>query len=230
MHQSQRPDDIGDSSHPWLGIDLEVYERHMADPQVGQLQRLHEITGEQLATYPTRTVGVLGVAGGNGLDLIAPASVDAVYGYDVNPVYLATCESRYGAVLGGRLHLVETRIDRSVTIEPVGLLIANLVIEYVGVEEFVAFVRANVHAIGTLSCVIQRNDNESFVSATDQSSSFRGLASVSSDVDSSTLTAALSAAGFPAVYGAEYPLPNGKALVRMDFQITAAIDPGPAHS
>ncbi|WP_431047228.1 hypothetical protein ACQUSR_33825 [Streptomyces sp. P1-3] len=34
----------------------DMYERHMDDPQVGQLQRLRDITGEQLAAYPFRSV------------------------------------------------------------------------------------------------------------------------------------------------------------------------------
>lgn len=72
--------------HPWRGIGLDVYERHMGDSRVGQLQRLRDISGEQLAAYPFRAVGVLGVAGGNGLDLIDPRCTDAVYGYDIYPM------------------------------------------------------------------------------------------------------------------------------------------------
>lgn len=44
---------------------------------------LREITREQLAAYPSRAIGVLGVAGGDGLDLIDPATTDVVYGYDI---------------------------------------------------------------------------------------------------------------------------------------------------
>jgi hypothetical protein len=76
-----------------------------------------------------------------------------------------------------RLHLIETRIDRSLTIERVDLLIANLVIEYIGIDEFVAFAVANAGSIGVLSCVIQRNDAEGFVSSTDYASSFEARAS-----------------------------------------------------
>jgi len=208
----------GTPEHPWRGIDLDVYERHMADSRVGQLQRLRDITGEQLAAYPSRAVGVLGVAGGNGLDLIDPQSTDAVYGYDINPGYLDACEARYRDALGDRLHLIETSIDRSVRIEPVDLIIANLIVEYVGAEEFVAFAAANARSIGVLSCVIQRNDAAGFVSSTDHSSSFDGLASVSSDIDPEALTSAMSDAGFAALGRCECPLPNGKALVRQDFQ------------
>jgi len=192
----------------------------MADPRVGQLQRLHEITGEQLAAYPSRAIGVLGIAGGNGLDLIDPENTDAVYGYDINPDYLAACETRYRDDFEDRLHLIETRIDRSVRIERVDLLIANLFVEYVGVDEFVAFAAANACSIGVLSCVTQRNSAEGFVSLTDYASSFDALASVSSDIDPETLTSAISDRGFVALDRCEYPLPNGKALVRQDFRMT----------
>jgi hypothetical protein len=57
----------------------------MSDVRVGQLQRLREITREQLAAFPSRSIGVLGIAGGNGLDLIDPATTDAGYGYDITP-------------------------------------------------------------------------------------------------------------------------------------------------
>jgi len=192
----------------------------MSDARVGQLQRLHDIAGRQLAAYPSRTIGVLGIAGGNGLDLIDPQGTDAVYGYDINPDYLDFCAARYHSVFADRLHLIRTSIDRSVTIEPVGLLIADLIIEYVGVEEFVALAAANARSIGVLSCVIQRNDAGSFVSSTDYSSSFDALASVSSDVDPEKLASAMSDAGFETLDHFEYPLPNGKTLIRRDFRPT----------
>jgi hypothetical protein len=208
----------GMAEHPWRGIDLGVYERHMGDPRVGQLQQLRLITGEQLAAFPSRAIGVLGIAGGNGLDLIGPETVDAVYGYDVNPEYLAVCDARYGDVFGDRLQLIEMRIDRFVTIERVDLLIANLIIEYVGVDEFVAFVAANARSIGVLSCVIQQSDAEGFVSSTEYASSFDGLASVSSDIDPETLASAMSDGGFLSLARFEYPLPNDKTLIRQDFR------------
>lgn len=189
----------------------------MGDPRVGQLRQLHDITREQLAVYPSRRVGVLGVAGGNGLDLINPDATDVVFGYDVNGDYLAACEARYRKVLGPRLHLVEASVDRSMRIKPVDLLIANLIIEYVGLDEFGAFAAANANAIGVLSCVIQRNHAASFVSSTKYASSFVGLSSLSIVVDPEALTVTMSDSGFAIIGSAEYPLPNGKTLVRQDY-------------
>jgi hypothetical protein len=76
-------------------------------------------------------------------------------------------------------------------------------------------------SIGVLSCVIQRNDAAGFVSSTEYASSFDALASVSSDIDPEALDSAMSDAGFVALGRCEYPLPNGKILVRQDFR------PGP---
>ena len=106
-------------------------------------------------------------------------------------------------------------------IERVDLLIANLIIEYVGAEEFAAFAAANAGSIGVLSCVIQHNDVAGFVSSTDYASSFDALASVSSDIDPEALDAVMSDAGFGALGRCEYPLPNGKTLIRQDFRPTS---------
>ncbi len=139
-----------------------------------------------------------------------------MYGYDINGDYLAACEARYRHVLGDRLHLVETTINRSLTIEPVEIVIANLIIDYVGVQEFAAFAATNVAGIGVLSCVIQHNNDAGFVSATRYATSFDALASVATDVNAETPDEAL-AVGFEARGQHLHPLPNGKTLVRQDF-------------
>lgn len=166
-------------------------------------------------------MGVQGIAGGNGLDLIDPLTVDAVYGYDVNPEYLQACEGRYRGVFQNRLHLVESMIDRGLTIERVDLLIANLIVEYVGGVEFAAFTAANAARIGVVSCVTQRNDMQGFVSSTNDASAFVALATVASDIEAEALAALMSDAGFEIVDAVEYSLPNGKTLVRQDFRWVA---------
>ncbi len=190
----------------------------MRDPSVRQLERLHDITAEQLAAYPCATVGVLGVAAGNGLDLIDAQSTHAVYGYDINRAYLDACAARYRPALGDRLHLIETDIDRSLRIARVDLLIANLIIEYVGVAEFVAFAAANSPSIAVLSCVVQRSGSGGFVSSTSYAPAFAAIASVSADIDPEVLDSALYDSGFEALARCQYPLPNGKILVRQDYR------------
>jgi hypothetical protein len=211
------PSAPGTGNHPWQGIRLNVYEQHMSDPSVGQLQMLRQITNEQLTAFPSRSIGILGVAGGNGLDLIDPAVTDTVFGFDVNAEYLGACEARYRARFGDRLRLVEATIDRFTIIEHVDLLIANLIIEYIGLDEFTAFVLANAASIGILSSVIQLNRSTGFVSDTEYATSFEALASISSDIEPDALQASMSDAGLRVLARHEYGLPNGKSLVRQDF-------------
>jgi hypothetical protein len=64
---------------------------------------------------------------------------------------------------------------------------------------------ADLPAATTTACVIQRNDAEGFVSATDYASSFDTLASVSSDVDRETLISAMSDREFVALDRCENP-------------------------
>lgn len=204
-------------ANPWRDIRLDVYESHMSDRSVGQLGLLRTITAAQLHDQPARRIGILGIAGGNGLDAIDPAQIDELTGYDINPEYLDACRARYGEAFGARLHLRECSIDRTLKIAPAGLLIANLIVEYVGVDEFAAFIAANAAEIGILSCVTQQNGDAGIVSSTRHSAAFAGLSSVASEVAPDDLAAALRAVGLSPTARVEHPLPNGKILTRQDF-------------
>lgn len=203
--------------HPWQNIPLDVYEAHMSDPAVAQLTALRTITGQQLADHAPRTVAILGIAAGNGLDLIDPATVTEVHGYDLNPDYLRVCEARHRDRLSHRLHLHHTAITQTLTLPRVDLVIANLIIEYIGLPEFAAFAAHNAESIGALSCVVQHNHDAGFVSTTAHAAAFDGLAGISNDIDTDQLTAELLRAGFSETAGQEHPLPNQKTLRRRDF-------------
>jgi len=53
--------------NPWLALPLEDYEGHMGLDAVNQLAPLADLFGEALARLRPRSVAILGVAGGNGL-------------------------------------------------------------------------------------------------------------------------------------------------------------------
>ena len=54
--------------NPWLTLPLDDYEGHMGSADVNQLAPLADLFGEALAHLRPRSVAVLGVAGGNGLE------------------------------------------------------------------------------------------------------------------------------------------------------------------
>ena len=79
-------------SNPWKEIQLNDYENHMKLDSVFQFQTLNNIMKELLCAYDTKSVMILGVAGGNGLEHIGKDDFDVVYGVDINEKYLQTCE------------------------------------------------------------------------------------------------------------------------------------------
>jgi hypothetical protein len=205
--------------HPWNGIPLSDYEAHMSLPDVCQLQVFNEVMKDQLARYPVSSAAILGVAGGNGLEHGAPGKFRRVYGVDVNPDYLEACRSRHAARLEGCLELC--LIDLSApgaSLPPARLVIADLLIEYVGIPAFVRLLRARTPDY--LSCVIQQNPSEArnaFVSVSPYAHVFGGLSGIHTDVDPQALAQALETVPMKPLLTENRPLPNGKSLLRLDF-------------
>src|SRR5215813_11300375 len=83
--------------HPWLEIPIVDYEAHMALPSIGQAQLLATALQRTVAEFQPRSLAVLGVAGGNGLELVERAIVRRVVALDFNPDYLAICSQRFAS-------------------------------------------------------------------------------------------------------------------------------------
>lgn len=202
--------------NPWEEIDLSTYEKHMALSGVMQLQALHDIMRGQLADYPLPTVMILGVAGGNGLDLVDPRQVQRVYGVDLNPEYLAACQKRYGGLDGCFVPLRVDLTDSSAALPHADLVIANLLVEYVGCEVFAG--RIGEIAPDVVCAVLQVSGREAFVSDSPYREAFDGLSDICREVDAPALTEALAGIGYRLLREAETSLPNGKLLLRLDYR------------
>ncbi len=57
-------------TNPWEDIDLNSYEKHMSLGNVFQLQALNKMMREQFYSYSIKSIMILGIAGGNGLEHI----------------------------------------------------------------------------------------------------------------------------------------------------------------
>ncbi len=203
-------------NNPWEEISLEDYENHMKLDSVRQLQAMNKIMKEQFEAYPVKTAMVFGVAGGNGLEHVRQEKYQAVYGIDINEGYLKAASERY-AKLSEVLQFVRidllTEVDRLPKTE---LIIANLLIEYIGYQ---AFQRAICHVKPKfISCVIQINTDESqWVSDSPYIHAFDGLDSIHHQMEEAELAIAMKGIGYKEILRLEEKLPNGKALIRMDF-------------
>ena len=202
--------------NPWEEISLDDYEKHMSLDSVRQLQAMNAMMKEQFEAYPADTAMVLGVAGGNGIEHARPEKYRAVYCVDINEEYLEAVRKRYAgapAVQCLRADLTE-ETDRLPRAE---LVIANLLIEYIGYPAFTELIRkVNPEYV---SCVIQINtDEKNWVSDSPYLHAFDGLDRVHHQMEEGALAAAMNEAGYTGILRTAEALPNGKALVRLDYR------------
>lgn len=202
--------------NPWEEISLSDYESHMGLNSVMQLQALNELMRGQLNAYAVSTVMVLGVAGGNGLEHLQRGRIQKVYGVDINAAYLEEASRRHPE-LEGVLECLRVDLTREARRLPeADLVIADLLVEYIGYECFQNALRQVKPRY--VSCVIQVNLEDGWVSDSPYLHAFDGLERVHCQMEEGALRQAMSAAGYRAVKTLEKALPNGKKLLQLDFE------------
>jgi len=204
-------------SNPWEEISLNDYENHMSLDSVKQLQIMNSIMKEQFEDYPVSTAMVLGVAGGNGLEHVSRDKYRTVYGVDINEDYLRIVSERYSHLSDILKCLKIDLINDADQLPGVQLLIANLLIEYIGYDAFQGVVcKVNPEYVSSL---IQINvDDKQWVSDSPYLHAFDGLVEVHHQMDEDSLLTKMQEIGYKDILQARIPLPNGKAFIRMDFQ------------
>lgn len=201
--------------NPWEEIDLTSYEKHMSLDSVFQLQMLNEMMKSQFYSYPIKSVMILGVAGGNGFEHIDTDILTKVYGVDINESYLKACISRYPE-LSGVLDVIQADLTQDTNKLPYAdLVVANLFIEYVGYECFQRVLEQVKPKY--ISCIIQKDNDISFVSDSPYIHVFDRLDEIHNQIDECTLLEAVNQLDYNKIIQMENELPNGKRLVRIDF-------------
>jgi hypothetical protein len=203
-------------SNPWEEISLDDYENHMSLDSVKQLQTMNIIMENQFEAYPVSTAMVLGVAGGNGLEHIRQDKYRTVYGVDINGDYLRAVSERYADLSNVLKCLKIDLIHDADQLPEARLLIANLLIEYIGYDVFRRVIcKVNPEYV---SCVIQINtDDKQWVSDSPYLHVFDRLDEVHHQMDEKSLSIKMQEIGYKDILQTRTPLPNGKALIRMDF-------------
>ena len=175
-------------SNPWEEISLNDYENHMSLDSVKQLQIMNSIMKEQFEDYPVSTAMVLGVAGGNGLEHVSRDKYRTVYGVDINEDYLRIVSERYAHLSDVLKCLKIDLITDADQLPGAQLLIANLLIEYIGYDAFQRVVcKVNPEYV---SCLIQINvDDKQWVSDSPYLHVFDRLDEVHHQMDEKSLLA-----------------------------------------
>ena len=202
-------------SNPWENINLSDYENHMSLDSVYQLQSLSEMMREQFYTYDVNSIMILGIAGGNGLEHIDGVRIKKVYGVDVNKDFLEECKIRYPELQGIFEPIHADLLSEDLQLPESQLLIANLLVEYIGYDCFQKVVRLVEPEY--VSCIIQINTGNSFVSDSPYLHAFDCLDEVHHQMEENELIACMKNVGYTVQKMEERELPNGKKFVRIDF-------------
>ncbi|MBK7661869.1 MAG: GNAT family N-acetyltransferase [Betaproteobacteria bacterium] len=141
-------------SSAWLDVPLADYEGHMALPAIGQAAMLAEALAARLEALRPASLAVVGCAGGNGFERIDPSVTRRVVAIDVNPAFTEALRARHAARIPG----LEIRAGdfRDLQPEPVDLVMAALVLEYVDPVSALPALEALVKPGGWLVVVLQR--------------------------------------------------------------------------
>lgn len=202
--------------NPWEEISLDDYENHMKLDSVMQLQAMNQMMKGQFDAYSVSSVMVLGIAGGNGLEHIQKEKFEKVYGVDINSSYLREVIVRYPELAGLLDCLCVNLIEETDKLPKADMVIANLLIEYIGYECFQKAVRhVNPRFV---SCVIQINTEDNWVSDSPYLHVFDRLEQIHHQMQEQALEESMTEVGYHIIRTLERLLPNGKKLVQMDFE------------
>ena len=202
--------------NPWEDIPLNEYEGHMKLETVGQLQAMNKMMKGQFDAYPVSSVMILGVAGGNGLSHVDKGKYKKVIGVDVNPDYLREAVRRYPDLKGVLECLCIDLLAQVDKLPQADMVIANLLIEYIGCECFQKVIRHVKPRF--VSCIIQADAADHWVSDSPYLHVFDKLEPVHQAIEEQALGATMAGIGYSEISTLERALPNGKKLVQMDFE------------
>jgi SAM-dependent methyltransferase len=204
--------------NPWLDIPLEDYEGHMSLPAIGQARML----ADQLALLMERerptSIAIIGCAGGNGLDRVEPGQVKRVVAVDINPAYIEAVGIRHRRRLTGlELYCADIQ-SGSFQFEPVDLIYAALLFEYVDVGAALATLKRVCRSGGLLATLIQLPHHDHGVVSPSPYTSLKMLAPVMRLIAPAELSRLALAAGFAAADCELIELPSGKQFSMQTFR------------
>lgn len=208
--------------HPWLEIPITDYEAHMALPSVGQARLLGTVLERTVARFRPRSLAVLGVAGGNGLELIDRSIVRRVVALDFNSEYLALCTRRFAASFPEFESVLHDLSQGPPAVKPVECIFAGLVLEYLCVDQFCDYLASLLTTGGSFAALLQLPSATLPEISASPFSSLARLESALSFVDPTSLDEALSARGFTRIASERFDLDSGKSFHYASYQVADA--------
>lgn len=200
--------------NPWTNIKAMEYEGHMKS--IKQYDLLNHIFKEQVSERSYKTIGIIGIGCGNGLEHIKTDSV--VYGYDINRDFLNKCQNLYGNL---DYDLILNNIDltlKDVKINTCDILIFNLVVEYIGKHNFINIIKKNKPSYISVVLQITCGKNNA-ISDSPYKNIFNNVSTIRTEVIPQDLTNMLELIGYRFLHGKTYEINSFKFFMRMDYSL-----------
>lgn len=199
-------------NHPWHEIPIGDYEAHMALPSVGQASLLASTLHRAVSQGRPRSLAVLGVAGGNGLDLVDPAIVHRVVALDFNREYLDLCVQRHARSFTQFEPILHDLSQGPPAMAPVDCIFAGLVLEYLPLDSFIHYLPSLLADDCIFATLLQLPSSELPEVSASPYPSLTRLQPSFSFVDPPLLHEALNECGFVRVEVAQYDLASRKSF------------------
>ncbi len=200
--------------NPWTNIKTIEYEGHMKS--IKQYDILNHIFKEQVSERRFKTIGIIGIGCGNGLEHIKTNTV--VYGYDINIDFLNECQKIYGNL---DYTLILNNIDltsKDTKIELCDILIFNLVVEYIGMHNFIHIITKSKPTY--ISVVLQMTcGKDDVISDSPYKNILNNVLTIRTEVFPQDLTRMLELIGYQFQYSKTYKINPCKLFIRMDYSL-----------
>ena len=182
----------------------------MSLPSIGQAQMLAEELEAALDRLRPASMALIGCAGGNGLEQIGPDQICRIVAIDINPNYLRETAARHASRLPGlecRCADVESELP---DFEPVDLVYAALLFEYVDAAAALRNLSAICRSGGSLIAILQLPGVSQPAVSPSPYRSLDRLGSVMRLLSPQQFGQCAAAAGFVAGTARTITLPSGK--------------------
>jgi SAM-dependent methyltransferase len=190
----------------------------MSMPGIAQASMIADHLVALVTKLRPSSVAVIGCAGGNGFDRLASTSVERVVGVDINAGYIELTAARYAHQIRGlELHVGDIQQERQL-FQPVDLIYAALIFEYVDVAQAMRNLARHCVPGGRLATLVQLPHESKSAVTSSPYSSLQRLAPAMKLVPPDDLATQAEAAGFVLEHSSTIASPGGKRFATQTFQ------------
>jgi Methyltransferase domain len=210
------------TNSPWLDVDLNDYEGHMTTPGVGQSVLLAAEFSRAIDSFKPQSLGLIGCAGGNGLDALVGKQMTHVVCLDINSSYLSSLSDRYQ----GKIHGLEIscgEVESFISMQPLDLIFGGLIFEYTRLEEALTALSATLRPGGMLVALIQiKSGGVTTVSSSPYAHTLAKVGAAFNYIDSDGMSAVAAARGLNELTRRVENLPSGRSFTIIEFMKSAS--------